>query len=72
MANETLIKGASLAYGGNQTGGFLNPQAGYVQGVNTPMSELGQQAMREAAYKRRQDEIELKNYVNSMEDYRFS
>jgi hypothetical protein len=67
MGNDTLIKGASLAYGGNQTGGFLNPQAGYVQGVNTPMSELGQQAMREAAYKRRQDEIELKNYVNSME-----
>ena len=68
MGNDTLIKGASLAYGGGQTGGFVNPQAGYVQGMNAPMSEIGRAAMQEAAYKRKQDEVELKNYVNKMED----
>ena len=63
MANESLIKGAGFA-----ATNFLNPQAGFVQGLNTPMSEIGRAAMQESAYKRKQDEVELKNYVNKMED----
>ena len=68
MANESLIKGAAFAHGGLKTGGFVNPQAAYVQGMNTPMSEIGRRALQEAAYKRKQDEVELKNYVNKLED----
>jgi len=68
MANETLIKGAGFASGGSQTGGFVNLQSAYVQGMNVPMSEIGRKALQEAAYKRKQDEVELKNYVNKLED----
>jgi hypothetical protein len=68
MANETLIKGAGFASGGSQTGGFVNLQSAYVQGMNVPMSEIGRRALQEAAYKRKQDEVELKNYVNKLED----
>ena len=68
MANETLIKGAGFASGGLETGGFVNLQSAYVQGMNTPMSEIGRRALQEAAYKRKQDEVELKNYVNKLED----
>ena len=68
MANETLIKGAGFASGGLETGGFVNLQSAYVQGMNVPMSEIGRRALQEAAYKRKQDEVELKNYVNKLED----
>ena len=63
MANKTLIQGAGRA--GNQ---FVDVGKAFMAGVMVPMTEQQRINQAQARYNARMDEIELKNYVNSMED----
>lgn len=63
MANKTLIQGAGRA--GNQ---FVDVGRAFMAGVMVPMTEQQRINQAQARYNARMDEIELKNYVNSMED----
>tara|TARA_R100000544_G_C2223911_1_gene59315 strand:- start:479 stop:1594 length:1116 start_codon:yes stop_codon:yes gene_type:complete len=63
MANSTLITGAGVA-----ASTFNDAQAGFNAGMaKSGPTEIAMMNMRNAMYKARQDEVELKNYVNSME-----
>jgi len=63
MANKSLILGA-----GQAAGTFNNAQSGFNAGMaQSGPTEIAMMAMRDAMYKARQDEVELKNYVGSME-----
>lgn len=52
---------------GNQQGGFINPMAGFAAGVGQP-SQAAMMARRQNEYKKRQNQIELTNFVNNMGD----
>tara|TARA_R110002020_G_scaffold216648_4_gene424464 strand:+ start:700 stop:1788 length:1089 start_codon:yes stop_codon:yes gene_type:complete len=62
--NNALIRGAGVA-----ANTFTDVQGGYNAGMaRTGISEAAMMGVRNALYKERQDEAELKNYVNSMSD----
>jgi len=67
MANNTLIQGAGIAAGGAKTGGFTDIGGAFMAGALN-MSPQAQMAIRQNIYNKRQDAIELKNYVNNMGD----
>ncbi len=52
---------------GNQQGGFVNPMVGFAAGVGQP-SQAAIMARRQNEYKKRQNQIELTNFVNNMGD----
>ena len=64
--NNALIKGAGMTTG-NQQGGFVNPMVGFAAGVGQP-SQAAIMARRQNEYKKRQNQIELTNFVNNMGD----
>lgn len=64
--NNALIKGAGMTTG-NQQGGFVNPMVGFAAGVGQP-SQAAMMARRQNEYKKRQNQIELTNFVNNMGD----
>jgi len=64
MANQSLMTGAGIA-----ASSFNNLQEGYNKGMAASgPTEIAMASMREQMYKARQDEVELKNYVNGMEN----
>ena len=65
--NASLIQGAGTAAGG-RTGGFVDVSGAFMKGATQPMTQLQMMNMRRKMYDRRRNEIELKNYVNSLED----
>ena len=67
MADNTLIQGAGIAAGGAKTGGFTDIGGAFMAGALN-MSPQAQMAIRQNIYNKRQDAIELKNYVNNMGD----
>ena len=63
MANQNLIKGAGVA-----ADKFFNPGAGYNAGIAAGKpSDVAMRSLAQQAYNERQDEAELKNFVNSMD-----
>lgn len=66
MANNTLIQGAGMV-SGNKTGGFTDIGGAFTAG-SVAMSPQMQLAIRQNLYKKRQDAIELQNFVNNMGD----
>jgi hypothetical protein len=64
--NNALIQGAGMTTG-NQQGGFVNPMVGFAAGVGQP-SQAAIMARRQNEYKKRQNQIELTNFVNNMGD----
>jgi len=63
MANQNLIQGAGVA-----ADKFFNPGAGYNAGIAAGKpSDVAMRSLAQQAYNERQDEAELKNFVNSMD-----
>ena len=65
--NAALVRGAGLAAGG-RTGGFVDAGGAFMAGVLTPKTQMQMMNLRNKMYQRRQDEIELKTYVNQLKD----
>ena len=64
MANSNLIKGA-----GTSASSFGDLGGGFNAGLKTgsTLTDMQTRALNSRLYQERQDEVELKNYVNSMD-----
>ena len=69
MANQNLITGAGIA-----ADKFVNPGTSFTAGaaVGSQISDMARIAMQQNLYQKRQDEIEMKNYVNSFDGDEFN
>ena len=69
MANQNLITGAGIA-----ADKFVNPGTSFTAGaaVGSQISDMARIAMQQNLYQKRQDEIEMKNYVNSFDGDQFN
>jgi hypothetical protein len=69
MANQNLITGAGIA-----ADKFVNPGTSFTAGaaVGSQISDMARIAMQQNLYQKRQDEVEMKNYVNSFDGDQFN
>ena len=69
MANQNLITGAGIA-----ADKFVNPVTSFTAGaaVGSQISDMARIAMQQNLYQKRQDEVEMKNYVNSFDGDQFN
>ena len=69
MANQNLITGAGIA-----ADKFVNPGTSFTAGaaVGSQISDMARIAMQQNLYQKRQDEVEMKNYVNSFDGDEFN